>query len=177
MNVRLPKNRKELEEIIEERMASQPPVPFTIGKNYIIRTILFANVGRLKKIVGKFLIMSHASWASNTGKWSECLRGKDFKSIEPFIDDIYINVDSIVDATEFHGKLPEYTEEGDTCYIKWEIEIIETENGGFQIVRSDCIGYEIGLLAEFKPTDSDLPIETVREWADEIVKIWNESRI
>lgn len=86
-----------------------PPIPVVRGKIYLIRTVNLANVGKVKDIVGKFLILTGASWIANTGKFSDCLRKDDnFKEVEPFLDDVYINVDTIIDITPFSKKLPEY---------------------------------------------------------------------
>jgi len=83
-------------------------LPFQIGKIYIIRTVSFANVGKLKDIVGNWLVMSAATWIADTGSWSECLHNANsFKKTEPFEDDVYINIDAIVDATPYNQKLPE----------------------------------------------------------------------
>jgi len=102
MNLRGQKKTKEEEEEEEETL-----LPFQIGKSYIIRTVSFANVGKLKNIIGKWLIISAASWIADTGSWSDCLRKVDsFKQVEPFQDDVYINIDAIIDATPFNQKLP-----------------------------------------------------------------------
>jgi hypothetical protein len=82
--------------------------PFQIGKSYIVRTVSFANVGKLKDIKGNWLIMSAASWIADTGSWADCLqKANSFKQVEPFKDDVYINIDAIIDATPFNHKLPD----------------------------------------------------------------------
>lgn len=100
---------QEINELVDSKLSSLPPVPFKVGKNYMIRTITMANVGRIKNIVGKFIVMDGASWLADTGKWADCLRKENiFREVEPFKDEIYINMDAIVDATLYTLPLPTY---------------------------------------------------------------------
>ena len=57
-------------------------LPFEIGKPYFIRTVTYFATGRVKSIVGKFLVLEEAE-------------GK-----------MFINTDSITDAFPFNHKLP-----------------------------------------------------------------------
>lgn len=91
-----------------KREGPESLLPFQIGKNYIVRTVSFANVGKLKNVVGNWLVMSAASWVADTGSWADCLqKANSFKQVEPFKDDVYVNIDAIIDATPFNQKLPE----------------------------------------------------------------------
>jgi hypothetical protein len=99
MNLREKKSKKEGQESL---------LPFQVGKTYIVRTVSFANVGKLKSVVGNWLIMAAASWIADTGSWSDCLtKAHSFKMVEPFKDDVYINLDAVIDATPFNQELPE----------------------------------------------------------------------
>ncbi len=86
--------------------------PYQIGKAYAIRTIMFANVGKLKDVIvndfGRYLVLTNASWIADTGSWAECLRTGSFKEVEPFKDDVFINVDAIIDGTPYYQALPVY---------------------------------------------------------------------
>ena len=57
----------------------------------------------------------------------------------------------------------------------WKIEIKDVEENKFQIVRSNTVGTEI--LAELNSVNSDLSIKMAKEWAKEIVELWNNSRV
>ena len=84
-----------------------PQTPFEVGKNYLIRTITMVDVGRVTKIVGKFLVMDDASWIADTGRFFECLRKSDvFVEVEPFQHPVFVNTDAIVDATLWPLALP-----------------------------------------------------------------------
>jgi len=54
-----------------------------------------------------------------------------------------------------------------------KIMIKDTKNGGFKIVQGENDDYQLATLLEFKPTDSDLPIEEVRDFAEDLVELYN----
>lgn len=100
---------KEIETSLTDtvRAAVAPQLPFEVGKNYLIRTITMVDVGRVTKIVGKFIVMDDASWIADTGRFFECLRKSDvFIEVEPFQHPIFVNTDAIVDATPWPYQLP-----------------------------------------------------------------------
>ena len=83
------------------------PLPFEVGKNYLIRTITMIDVGKVTRIVGNFLIMTDASWIADTGRWYECLRKIDvFIEVEPFAHPLIVNTQAIIDATLWPYQLP-----------------------------------------------------------------------
>lgn len=89
------------------RQAGNPPLPFEVGKNYLIRTITMIDVGKVTKIVGNFIIMDNASWIADTGRWYECLKRPDvFIEVEPFTHPLIVNTQSIIDATLWPYSLP-----------------------------------------------------------------------
>jgi hypothetical protein len=66
------------------------------------------NVGKVKAIQGNFLVLTSASWIADTGRFSECLKGPDkFNEVEPFFNDVLINVRNIIDATLWPFSLPQ----------------------------------------------------------------------
>lgn len=105
-----PKKATELENEIKQAIlgAIVPPSPFIKGKNYLIRTITMCDIGRCVDVVGNFLILEKASWIADTGRFNECLVDPlKFNEVEPFKHELYINLNSIVDATLFPYDLPE----------------------------------------------------------------------
>lgn len=101
---------EDVENFVKEqiREAITPPVPFKIGKKYIVRTITMINVGRLTGITGKFITLDDASWIADAGRWEECITKPDGLNIsEKFKKPVHINVESIVDVTEWELALPE----------------------------------------------------------------------
>lgn len=101
---------QDIEEFVHEqvREAWMPPVPFIIGKKYIIRTITMINVGRLLAVTGNFITLEDASWIADAGRWEECLtKPEGIKVSEKYRRPVHININSIVDATEWELELPE----------------------------------------------------------------------
>lgn len=83
-----------------------PACPFDIGKNYFIRTVTFFWTGRVVSIVGQFLVLADAAWVADTGRFSEALKTSTLDEIEPVETPVIVSLGSIVDATEWTGKLP-----------------------------------------------------------------------
>lgn len=87
--------------------AMVPKSPFEVGKNYLIRTITMIDIGKVKAIIGYYIILENASWIGDTGRFNECLTRNDiFNEVEPFKNDVYLNLNAIVDATPWPYALP-----------------------------------------------------------------------
>lgn len=83
------------------------PVPFEVGKNYLIRTVTMVDVGKCTKIIGNFIVLEDASWIADTGRFHECLIKSDvFNEVEPFKYPVFVNTQSIIDATPWPYALP-----------------------------------------------------------------------
>ena len=99
----------EIDAFVKKQIAGalSPPVPFEVGKSYLIRTITMIDVGKVKAIIGNFIILTDASWIGDTGRFSECLsKCYVFNEVELFKHDVFINTSSIVDATLWPYTLP-----------------------------------------------------------------------
>jgi hypothetical protein len=77
-------------------------LPFEIGGEYFIRTVTYHLTGRVKNIVGKFLVLEDAAWIADSGRFSEFFtKPSSALEVEPFGKrDVFVNTDSITDATE-----------------------------------------------------------------------------
>lgn len=78
------------------------------GKNYLIRTVTMIQVGEFVKIDERLnaIILKHASWIADTGRFHDCLKTGSFKEVEPFPDWVAVNMGSIVDLVPFNHSLP-----------------------------------------------------------------------
>lgn len=75
--------------------------PFVIGEKYLIRTVTMTHTGQVKEIRGKFLVLEQADWIADTGRFSQALEDQDkFNEVEPFKNDAFVNMDTIIDATK-----------------------------------------------------------------------------
>ena len=81
-----------------------------IGSNYLIRTVTHIQVGRLIDITEKEFVLENASWVADTGRFHDMLKdgleSLDSSEIEPFMDIVIVNRDSLIDATPYMHKLP-----------------------------------------------------------------------
>jgi hypothetical protein len=80
--------------------------PFTIGENYLIRTVTMIVIGHLKWVGDSELIMSSASWVADTGRFHDALKTGKLNEVEPFLNDVIVGRGSIIDATVWTHKNP-----------------------------------------------------------------------
>lgn len=90
----------ELEKERDEKTTEHVGV-YKIGKNYFIRTVTMYLLGRLVKVTDKELVLEQCSWISETGRFSDFLKGSfsNELEVEPFPEgEIIIGRGSIIDA-------------------------------------------------------------------------------
>lgn len=81
-------------------------LPFEIGKPYFIRTVTYFATGRVKAIVGQFLVLEEAAWIADTGRFSDALAKGVMDEVEPIEGEMFINTASITDAFPWNHQLP-----------------------------------------------------------------------
>lgn len=109
LNLRDEKNITHIEEFVytQVREAWMPPVPFIVGKKYLIKTLTAIDLGRLIAITGNFITLDDASWIIKGKTLSDLLCSTNgITASERFRKPVHINVNSIVDATEWELALP-----------------------------------------------------------------------
>lgn len=77
-----------------------------IGKKYLIRTVTMIQLGKLKRVTDKELLLSDACWVADTGRFNEALEKGTLKEVEMFQRDVIVSRGSIIDATEWLTDLP-----------------------------------------------------------------------
>lgn len=109
----LTKQLHELEDleskVVKKKSDSQyrnAEVPFKIGSAYFIRTVTYFATGKLKAIVGHFLVLEDAAWIADTGRFSDAIAKGIMSEVEPVNVDMFVNINSITDAFPFKFKLP-----------------------------------------------------------------------
>jgi hypothetical protein len=60
-------------------------------------------------------------------------------------------------------------------YRPTKIEIKDIEHGGFKVVDSENDDYQMATILEFKPENSDLPIEETREFVQYLIEYYNHN--
>lgn len=77
-----------------------------IGEKYFVRTVTMHLVGKLIFINNKEIVLSDASWVADSGRFNDALKKGSLNEVEPFIDDVIVNREALVDATLWKHKLP-----------------------------------------------------------------------
>lgn len=77
-----------------------------IGKNYLIRTVTMIQLGKLKKVTDKELLLSDACWVADTGRFQQALEKGTLNEVEMFQRDVIVGRGGIIDATEWLTDLP-----------------------------------------------------------------------
>lgn len=79
---------------------------WTIGSNYFIRTVTMYILGHLAEVTSTELLITNASWVADSGRFHDALKTGVLDEVEPFINPVIVNRQSIIDATEWHHALP-----------------------------------------------------------------------
>ena len=77
-----------------------------VGDNYLIQTVTFYYVGKVKSVNFAEIVLSEASCVFDTGRLHDCLRDGAFNEVEPLLDDIVIQMGSVGASTKWRHKLP-----------------------------------------------------------------------
>lgn len=107
---------KELQELedLEKRVNSKKDalkfknqeLPFKVGDAYFIRTVTYFATGRIKAIVGQFLVLEDAAWIADTGRFSDAIAKGVMNEVEPVTTEMFVNTQSITDAFPWNHSLP-----------------------------------------------------------------------
>jgi hypothetical protein len=102
---------KQIEALLADTQEAIPfkqeiELPFEIGKAYFIRTVTYFATGRVKDIVGQFLVLDEAAWIADTGRFSDAMAKGVMSEVEPIEGEMILNTSSITDAFSWGHKLP-----------------------------------------------------------------------
>tara|TARA_Y100000310_G_scaffold327068_1_gene392848 strand:- start:78 stop:395 length:318 start_codon:yes stop_codon:yes gene_type:complete len=92
--------------LLNEDQGSSNETPFIVGKSYLIRTVTHIDVGECVGVQGGFVILKHASWIADTGRYHDCLTEGNFSEVEPYPNEVMVSIGCICDATEWTHALP-----------------------------------------------------------------------
>ena len=80
--------------------------PYSIGTSYLIRTVTYAQVGRLVAVHDNELVLDDASWVADTGRFMDALKSGTLDEVEPVFHPIIVNRGAIVDVYVWAHTLP-----------------------------------------------------------------------
>ena len=101
-----------VEKLLEKALESENEVvsdcPFEVGSAYLIRTVTYHVLGRVKKIQGNFIVLDEASWVADSGKFSLAIEKGELAEIE-YVGKAIVSMTAIVDAYPWGNKIPKET--------------------------------------------------------------------
>ena len=83
--------------------------PLVVGKNVFISTVTKYYTGHVEEVLPDGdMILSHAAWIADTGRFANSMKSGDFSEVEPYPDDMIVRIcmGSIVDAVCWPHPLP-----------------------------------------------------------------------
>lgn len=102
-------NQKIVEKLLEKALQDDSEcsneLPFKVGEAYLIRTVTYHILGRVKSIKGNFLVMTEASWVADSGRFNEAI-GKGILNEVEYVGDAIVAMTAISDAYPWLHKLP-----------------------------------------------------------------------
>lgn len=81
-------------------------IPFVVGGKYFFRTVTYFCTGEVEAIKGHFLVLKTAAVIFDTGRFMDALKNGVFSEVEPVTGSFFINLNTIVDASEWSHELP-----------------------------------------------------------------------
>ena len=75
-------------------------LPFELGMKIFARTVTYHVTGKIVAITGKWITLDTAAWIADSGRFAKAVESSKFDEVEPFSKRVFINTDSITDATE-----------------------------------------------------------------------------
>ena len=81
-------------------------IPFVVGGKYFFRTVTYFATGEVESIKGNFVVLKDAAVIFDTGRFMDALKGGVFNEVEPVEVPFILNLNTIVDATEWVHALP-----------------------------------------------------------------------
>lgn len=73
--------------------------PFKIGQKIFARLATYHISGEIIAIDGMWLTLKDAAWIADSGRFSDFLNGSPPSEVEPFVEEVYINLNSAIDVT------------------------------------------------------------------------------
>ena len=86
-------------------MELKKEIPFKQGLSYFFRTVTYHMVGRVKEVVGDFIMLEDASWVADSGRFMNAIKEGVLDEVEP-VGIAFVHLSAIVDAFPWVHKLP-----------------------------------------------------------------------
>ena len=97
-------------ELIKDQLSNEETLDISglqdmMGKSYFFRTVTYHQVGRVKKVVGNFLLLEDASWVADSGRFMQAIKTGSLDEVEP-VGEMGLNIHTVVDFFPWKHSLP-----------------------------------------------------------------------
>jgi len=75
-----------------------------VGQKIFFRGVTMYHLGKVKKIVGRFVHLTEASWIPDTGRFMQFIKDGVPNEVEP-VGETFVNMDTVVDFFPWKHKL------------------------------------------------------------------------
>lgn len=89
-----------------EACSTERRLPFEVGEKVYIRTVTHHQTGRIKEIVGPFIVLEDAAWIGDSGRWMDALKTGELNEVEPVFHPMRVNSEAIIDVCVWDHPLP-----------------------------------------------------------------------
>lgn len=81
---------------------TQTKSPWTIGKNYFVRTVTHHHTGTLVAVTPQELVLKNAAWIADSGRFQQALENCKFNEVEMFPKGSHVIIGraALIDAVE-----------------------------------------------------------------------------
>lgn len=87
-------------------VATTKPCPFTVESAWLIRTVTHYWTGRVRAVIGDFIVLDSAAWIADTGRYHAATTANALLEVEPAGDGVIVGLGAVIDARPWSGALP-----------------------------------------------------------------------
>ena len=81
--------------------------PIAVGSKVFIRTVTHHYTGKIVALTKEEMVLSHAAWIADNGRFSQALASGQFNEVEPYPDvAVSISRGAVLDVSEWQHDLP-----------------------------------------------------------------------
>jgi hypothetical protein len=76
-----------------------------VGKGFYFRTVTYHLTGRVKKVMGNFLMLEDAAWIADSGRFTQAIKDGILNEVEP-VGIAFVNLETVTDFFPWNHALP-----------------------------------------------------------------------
>lgn len=90
------------------RTTKRPQSPLRVGNKVFLRAVTHYLTGEVVLVTRDEILLRHAAWVADTGRWADALRTGNLSEVEPYPDDLLVGVGrgALVDYCDWTHDLP-----------------------------------------------------------------------